>query len=309
MRYSCAIAAILFSVFVSPALAIQQLAKTQGMAIGEGDTSRSEALQNGLVAYQNGNYAEAYKQFHIAAMWNDPVAKFNLGTMYLNGVFIQKDYKKAFSEFKKSGSLGYAPAMTMTGVAYREGVGVKTNLLESAVWFEKAAEKGEESAKLNLDEMRKPPPCERGKTGFFGVKLECADRVQIRWMMKKKKIKALDEVNNSYSDSYEATWFHPRAEKVRFLYNRNTLERVEFTIPGSDKDPALVGKIAKFVDEFVESKALNSAPKDEEFGVIGYIWRTKDFFEVFLARNYPDPMIILTFTNPRFKNRTGMSLR
>jgi len=67
--------------------------------------------------------------------------------------FRNKDYQKAFREWKASAEAGQAEAQFDLGVLYAQGRGVQRDLTEAAGWYRKAAEQGNAEAEFALGQM------------------------------------------------------------------------------------------------------------------------------------------------------------
>jgi TPR repeat protein len=80
-----------------------------------------------------------------AAVWADTQAGLD--------AFKNKDYAKAFSEWKVSAEAGLADAQFDLGVLYASGLGVHQDLGEAERWYRQAAEQGYPDAEFALGEM------------------------------------------------------------------------------------------------------------------------------------------------------------
>jgi len=67
--------------------------------------------------------------------------------------FRNKDYAKAYSEWKAAAEAGVAEAQFDLGVLYAQGRGVQRNLTEATKWYRKAAEQGNSEAEFALGQM------------------------------------------------------------------------------------------------------------------------------------------------------------
>lgn len=110
-------------------------------------------LQEGIDAYEKGNYPAALKEFKRLAAKGDAVAQSALGFMYAGGNGVPQDYKKASAWYRKAAEQGHAGSQSNLGVMYANGQGVPQNDKEAASWYRKAAEQGYASAQFNLGVM------------------------------------------------------------------------------------------------------------------------------------------------------------
>ncbi len=67
--------------------------------------------------------------------------------------FRNKDYQKAFREYKAAAEAGQAEAQFDLGVLYAQGFGVRRDLNEAARWYRQAAEQGNAEAEFALGQM------------------------------------------------------------------------------------------------------------------------------------------------------------
>ena len=67
--------------------------------------------------------------------------------------FKNKDYQKAFQEWKGAADAGQAEAQFDLGVLYAKGLGVLRDLPEAATWYRKAADQGNAEAQFALGQM------------------------------------------------------------------------------------------------------------------------------------------------------------
>jgi len=96
------------------------------------------------------DYAQAVKWFRKAAEQGDAAAQYNLGIMYGKGLGVPQDYAKAERWYRKAAEQGRATAQYFLGVQYAEGQGVPQDYAEAVKWFRKAAEQGDAAAQFNL---------------------------------------------------------------------------------------------------------------------------------------------------------------
>lgn len=67
-------------------------------------------LQDGVIAYKNGNFPKALKEFSKCAAQGDLAAIFNLGCMYKNGDGVEQDLNTALSYFRRAENAGFKAA-------------------------------------------------------------------------------------------------------------------------------------------------------------------------------------------------------
>ena len=108
--------------------------------------------------YYNGkgvpqDYKEAVKWFSLSAEQGDSEAQFNLGIMYDEGQGVPQDYKEAVKWWKLSAEQGDADAQNNLGVMYHDGQGALQDDVRAHMWYNIAASNGDETAAENRDEV------------------------------------------------------------------------------------------------------------------------------------------------------------
>jgi len=90
----------------------------------------------------------------VSAKKGEPIAQYNLGVIYFNGLYgLKKDYYQSFEWYSKSAIQGFAPSQTELAKMYRDGKGVNQDGSKALKWFTKAAEQDDTHAKYNLGSM------------------------------------------------------------------------------------------------------------------------------------------------------------
>ena len=81
---------------------------------------------------------------------NEPQALNNLGTLYLMGLGVSKNEKRAKEYFLSAAKLGFPPAMYHVGLIFHRGLGVSADPARAEYWFRKAATLGDTDAQFFL---------------------------------------------------------------------------------------------------------------------------------------------------------------
>ena len=81
-------------------------------------------LEDGMEAYENGDYGTASTYFRKAAEQGDADAQYFLGWMYDNGEGVTQNDKEAVKWYLKAAEQGDAKAQNSLGMMYRNGTGV-----------------------------------------------------------------------------------------------------------------------------------------------------------------------------------------
>ncbi len=117
-------------------------------------------FDEGLAAYQRGDYATAVREWRPLAEQGVADAQYNLGVMYGEGLGVPQDYAKAVGWWRKAAEQGHATSQYNLGVAYHNGEGVPQNYAQAHMWHNLAASRfppGEDRDKVvkNRDHVAK----------------------------------------------------------------------------------------------------------------------------------------------------------
>jgi TPR repeat protein len=123
-----------------------------GIALGL-QASAHAGFAEGATAYNNKNYALAYKEILPLAKAGNTDAEHLLGLMYYMGRGVPQDYKQALAWHRKAAMKGKADAQYVVGAMYYTGNAVIQDHKEAVTWFRKAAEQGHAEAQQVLGLM------------------------------------------------------------------------------------------------------------------------------------------------------------
>jgi uncharacterized protein len=98
---------------------------------------------------------EAVRWFRKAAEQGDSDAQTNLGSLYLLGDRIPQDYTEALKWLRAAAAQGHPMAQTKLGIMYEDGHGVPQDRVEALMWFSIAAAEGSELAGAFRDALTK----------------------------------------------------------------------------------------------------------------------------------------------------------
>jgi hypothetical protein len=104
----------------------------------------------GLSAYDQGDYATAYRELAPAAAAGDPLAQYTLARMYVSGVGVSRDLGEGFKWLRKSAQAGIGAAQYQLGAHYEWGIDVEQDYAEAARWYRMAADRGVAEAQFRL---------------------------------------------------------------------------------------------------------------------------------------------------------------
>ncbi|MBM3489908.1 MAG: sel1 repeat family protein [Alphaproteobacteria bacterium] len=103
---------------------------------------RQDAYERAVLAFDNGRYAEALKEFRQLAERGHAGAEFMLGAMHFQGRGVKRDDKAAAIWFRKAADKGDTNAQLAFGSLHIRGLGVPQDLVKAYVWLTLASERG-----------------------------------------------------------------------------------------------------------------------------------------------------------------------
>ena len=129
---SAALAAVLLVMIVGPARA---------------------GFDEGLAAYERGDYETALKEVRRLAEQGNPLAQTLFGIMYDEGEGVPQDHVDAAKWFGEAAEQGVNYAQFRLGNMYEFGEGVTQDYVEAVRWYRLAAEQGSSEAQNNLGRL------------------------------------------------------------------------------------------------------------------------------------------------------------
>lgn len=111
---------------------------------------QAQSFQDGVAAFQKGDFQTALKIWRPMADAGDPEAQRNIGVMYQQGLGVPQDFSEAAAWYRRAAEQGHARAQQNLGALYEKGEGVPQNYAEAAKWYVRAAQGGNMLAKYNL---------------------------------------------------------------------------------------------------------------------------------------------------------------
>lgn len=147
-----AVVFICFLFSLSPVIVISIMAGNPALWHRDADTQYDLGVRFTIGAVVGG-----YKDIGIAMMWYRKAAEqghadaqYALGSGYLEGHGVARDYSEAVKWYRKSAEQGNAAAQFRLGLCYANGYGVEKNFNEAMKWYRIAAEKGSAEAQFSL---------------------------------------------------------------------------------------------------------------------------------------------------------------
>jgi len=92
----------------------------------------------GLEAFKNKDYQKAYREWKAAAEAGQAEAQFDLGVLYAQGRGVRRDLTEAANWYRKSADQGNAEAEFALGQLYSRGWGVPRDEADALQWFQMA---------------------------------------------------------------------------------------------------------------------------------------------------------------------------
>ncbi|EJW5829018.1 sel1 repeat family protein [Escherichia coli] len=96
------------------------------------------------------DYTQARYWYEQSAEQENPRAQSKLGLIYLKGLGVKPDTRKAILWYKEAAEQGYAHAQYTLGLIYRNGTGINVNHYESQKWLKLAAKQHYKNAERLL---------------------------------------------------------------------------------------------------------------------------------------------------------------
>ena len=104
--------------------------------------SAAGTFEQGLAAYELGNFQGALKAWQPLAKTGDAAAQHNLAVMLDHGQGVAEDDATALGWYKRAAENGHAASQYTLGLLFSKGHGVERDMGQALVWYKKAAEQG-----------------------------------------------------------------------------------------------------------------------------------------------------------------------
>lgn len=144
-------------------------------------TVRANSLDNGLLAYERGDYTSASELLTPQANAGSALAQFCLGYMNYMGVGVAQDQAQAVAWYQKAADQGFADAQYNLGYLYLTGEGVERDVDAAVTLLDSATESGHPLAAYELGVLHEfgdgiPRDWDKAKAAY---KLAAADGFQL----------------------------------------------------------------------------------------------------------------------------------
>ena len=114
---------------------------------------RANELEKGMFALEMEDYDRALYYLSFEAASGNPVAQYNLGLMYKNGVGVKKDLNEAIGWFIIASDNGHMLAKYALGLSYYRGNGLSKNYQKAMNLFLDASYLGHPASQINVGNM------------------------------------------------------------------------------------------------------------------------------------------------------------
>jgi TPR repeat protein len=116
------------------------------------DSLVSEHLAEGIKAYEEKNYKQAFSIFTSHADITNPMAMYYLSALYLSGKGVEQNEEMAFKYCKRAAQEGVVEAQFQLGMMYLSAVGITQEDEDRALeWLWRAADGGNQEAREMFD--------------------------------------------------------------------------------------------------------------------------------------------------------------
>ncbi len=133
-------------------LAVFAILATLAIAPASAQTA-NKTFNDGVAAFQAGDYATALKLWLPLAEADDAEAQRNIGIMYQQGLGLPQNNAEAAKWYRRAAENGHVRAQQNLGAMYEEGTGVLQDQAEAAKWYRMSAAGGNVNAKIILGVM------------------------------------------------------------------------------------------------------------------------------------------------------------
>jgi S1-C subfamily serine protease len=116
-------------------------------------TAARADYDDGLSAFQQGDYQTAFREWEPLAQSGDIDAQFALGYLYEYGEGVTQSYRQAAYWYGKAADAGDVDAAVAMGYLYESGLGVKQNFRRAVEYYGMASDQGDAYAMYYLARM------------------------------------------------------------------------------------------------------------------------------------------------------------
>ena len=125
----------------------------------------ADPLEDGIAAYQRGDFAAALRLFQPLAEQGDASAQSNLGVMYEQGRGVAQNYREAMRLFRLAAIQGDASAQSrchvLYGTRYRPGLSRSDEVVSARRWTRQRRSAVQSRCNVRAGDRRPPGPLAR----------------------------------------------------------------------------------------------------------------------------------------------------
>ena len=110
-------------------------------------------LDEGMKAYENGDYKMAWSIFSDLSYKGDAKATYGLGLMHYDGKGTYQSYTEALYWYQRASEQGFAEAQFSLGYMHEKGLGVEQNYKKAIEWYRKSGYQGVAKAQCSLGDI------------------------------------------------------------------------------------------------------------------------------------------------------------
>jgi uncharacterized protein len=102
----------------------------------------ASSFEQGLAAYELGDFSAAHKAWQPLAKTGDAAAQHNLAVMYDHGQGVGEDDATALHWYRRAAENGHAASQYTLGLLFSKDHGVERDMRQALVWYKEAANQG-----------------------------------------------------------------------------------------------------------------------------------------------------------------------
>ena len=110
---------------------------------------------DGLAAYERGDYATALQKWLPLAEQGGAMAQAMIGSMYDEGMGVPQNDAEAVKWYRRAAEQGITQAQTLLGTMYYGGEGIPENYVKACMWWLLAKAQGDKNAARGLEIVKK----------------------------------------------------------------------------------------------------------------------------------------------------------
>ncbi|RHZ66067.1 hypothetical protein Glove_309g17 [Diversispora epigaea] len=178
---------------------------------------------------------KAYQIYSKLANEGSFIALTEVAYYYLNGIYVEKNHEKAFELYLKSAEKGLPVAQSMVGCCYIDGIGTPKDAAKGFSWYMKSALAGNINAIRNV-----------GYCCFNGIGVNRDYQIAIKWLLKaaeKGESTAQYNLGNCYRNRYvinvdqvKAFEWYKKAAECNYTYGQYEIGKCFYEGHGTKKD-------------------------------------------------------------------------